>query len=55
MSSTVASAKQSSATLWTGRVMSGIVVLFLLMDAGMKLADMEPKPVLSGRPPCSIR
>ncbi|MBV8747124.1 MAG: DoxX family protein, partial [Xanthobacteraceae bacterium] len=42
MSSTVASAKQSSATLWTGRVMSGIVVLFFLMDAGMKLADIEP-------------
>jgi len=28
--------------LWTGRVMSAIVVLFLLMDAGMKLADVEP-------------
>ena len=42
MSNTVASAKRSSAMLWTGRVMSAIVVLFLLMDAGMKLADVEP-------------
>src|SRR5690242_7976175 len=27
--------------LWIGRVVSGIVVLFLLMDAGMKLVDAE--------------
>jgi DoxX-like family len=42
MSNTVASAKRSSVMLWTGRVMSAIVVLFLLMDAGMKLADVAP-------------
>ena len=42
MSSTTNSAKGSSAILWTGRVLSGVVVLFFLMDAGMKLADVEP-------------
>lgn len=42
MPSTIQFQKQSSAVLWIGRVMSGIVPLFLLMDAGMKLADVEP-------------
>jgi hypothetical protein len=42
MSSTTNSAKGSSAILWTGRVLSGVVVLFFLMDAGMKVADVEP-------------
>ncbi len=28
--------------LWAGRAMSGLVVLFLAMDAGMKLADLQP-------------
>jgi hypothetical protein len=28
--------------LWAGRAMSGIVVLFLAMDAGMKLLDLQP-------------
>ena len=27
---------------WTGSVLSGLVVLFLLMDAGMKLAAIRP-------------
>jgi hypothetical protein len=40
-SNIVTSAKRSGAMLWIGRVMSAIVVLFLLMDASMKLADME--------------
>ena len=28
--------------LWTGRAMSGVVVLFLAADAGMKLLDLQP-------------
>ena len=28
--------------LWAGRAMSGLVVLFLAMDAGMKLLDLQP-------------
>jgi hypothetical protein len=42
MLSTIQFQKGSSAVLWTGRVMSAIVAVFLLMDAGMKLADVEP-------------
>jgi len=30
------------ATRWTGRVLSGLVVLFLLLDAGMKLVPLQP-------------
>lgn len=31
-----------SALLWTGRVLSGLVVAFLLLDAAMKLAAIAP-------------
>ena len=34
--------KQRGAMWWTGVVMSALVVLFLLMDAGMKLAAVRP-------------
>lgn len=30
----------SKAMLWTGRVLTGIVVLFLVLDSGMKLLQM---------------
>lgn len=30
----------SNTQLWTGRVLSALVVLFLVMDFGMKLADL---------------
>jgi len=33
---------QRGAMWWTGMVMSALVVLFLLMDAGMKLAAVRP-------------
>ncbi len=37
----------STKRLWTGRVLSGLVVLFLLMDAVMKL--MKPAAVLKAQ------
>lgn len=33
---------KGNAMLWTGYVLTGISVLFLLMDAGMKLAEARP-------------
>jgi hypothetical protein len=32
----------SRAALWTGRILSGVAVLFLLFDAAMKLARIAP-------------
>lgn len=32
----------STPQLWTGRILSGIVIAFLLMDAGMKLPPVQP-------------
>jgi hypothetical protein len=54
MSSSQTAASQTAATLaapskkvlWTGRIMSGLVVLFLLMDGIMKLVN--PAPVVEG-------
>ncbi|WP_158752363.1 DoxX family protein [Acidobacterium sp. S8] len=37
----------SAKRLWTGRILSGLVVLFLLMDSVMKL--MKPAPVLKAQ------
>jgi hypothetical protein len=37
----------SARRLWTGRVLSGLVVLFLLMDGVMKL--IKPAPVLTAQ------
>ncbi|QSQ19514.1 DoxX family protein [Pyxidicoccus parkwayensis] len=36
----------SKAQLWTGRILSGIAALFLLMDGVMKL--VKPAPVVAG-------
>ena len=32
----------SRATLWTGRVLSGIAVLFLILDGAIKLVPIQP-------------
>jgi hypothetical protein len=42
MSTISQAAKSPRAMAWAGWVMSGIVVLFFLMDAVMKLLDVEP-------------
>ena len=31
---------RTSASIWTGRVLSGLAVAFLIMDAGLKIAQM---------------
>jgi len=36
----------SAKTLWAGRIMSGFVVLFLLVDAGFKLIRPLPAPAV---------
>ena len=36
----------STKTLWAGRIMSGFVVLFLLVDAGFKLIRPLPAPAV---------
>jgi hypothetical protein len=36
-----APAPTSSAMLWTGRIMSGLVILFLLFDGGIKLIPLD--------------
>lgn len=40
--STVERRSPAQAALWSGRIMSGIAVLFLLFDAAMKLARVQP-------------
>ncbi len=37
----IESAGPSKAKLWTGWILSGLVIVFLVMDFGMKLADLE--------------
>lgn len=32
----------TSASSWIGRILSGLVIAFLLMDAGMKLVPIQP-------------
>ena len=39
---TTETAPVSNAALWTGRVMSAIVILFLIFDAGIKLIPIQP-------------
>jgi hypothetical protein len=41
MSTIVQSAPTSGGMVWTGRVLSGLVVLFLLFDGGIKLIPLE--------------
>jgi len=36
------SATQAKSRLWTGRILSGLAVLFLLLDAVMKLMKVQP-------------
>jgi hypothetical protein len=41
MQTTDQTAPISNAALWTGRVMSGLVIAFLLIDGGMKLVPFD--------------
>jgi hypothetical protein len=41
MSTLAQTAPTSNGMLWTGRVMSGLVVLFLLFDGGIKLIPLD--------------
>ncbi|WP_315834513.1 DoxX family protein [Bradyrhizobium prioriisuperbiae] len=41
MSATVATYTESRTMLWTGRVMSGLVILFLLFDGAIKLVPLD--------------
>jgi len=41
MSTTIATSSESGALLWTGRVLSGLVILFLLFDATIKLIPLD--------------
>lgn len=41
MSTMAQVAPRSSGMLWTGRVLSGLVVLFLLFDGGIKLIPLD--------------
>jgi hypothetical protein len=38
----MAEGRESSGMLWTGRIMSGLVSLFLLFDGGARLAGFAP-------------
>jgi hypothetical protein len=46
MESTVQVPPASKGQLWTGRVISTLIILFMLMDAVMKF--VKPKPVIDG-------
>jgi hypothetical protein len=46
MESTLQTPPVSKAQLWTGRVISTLMILFMLMDAVMKF--VKPKPVIDG-------
>jgi hypothetical protein len=46
MQATAQAVKTSSKALWTGRILSGLVVLFLLVDAGFKLIKPLPAPAV---------
>jgi hypothetical protein len=46
MQATALAVKTSSKALWTGRILSGLVVLFLLVDAGFKLIKPLPAPAV---------
>jgi hypothetical protein len=41
MQATLSTAPSSGAALWTGRILSGLVVLFLLFDGAIKVVEME--------------
>jgi hypothetical protein len=44
-----AASAPSKPMLWTGRVLSGLVVLFLAMDSAMKLADLPQVQQAAGQ------
>ena len=46
---TAVPAPSASASIWTGRVLSGLVVIFLLVDAGTKL--VAPQFAIDNSPP----
>lgn len=46
MATLIAPAAAKKGTLWTGRVLSTLAVLFLLMDAGFKLPHPLPQQVV---------
>src|SRR5712675_2294722 len=46
MQATAQAVKTSNKALWTGRILSGLVVLFLLVDAGFKLIKPLPEPAV---------
>ena len=46
MQATALAVQTSSKALWTGRILSGLVVLFLLVDAGFKLIKPLPAPAV---------
>ena len=41
MDATLQTASASKAALWTGRVLSGVVILFLLFDGAIKLIPLD--------------
>ena len=41
MSAILATYTESKAMLWTGRIMSGLVILFLLFDGAIKLVPLD--------------
>ena len=41
MQATLSTAPTSGAARWTGRILSGLVVLFLLFDGAIKVVEME--------------
>lgn len=41
MQATVSAAPASAAARWTGRILSALVVLFLLLDGAIKVVEME--------------
>jgi hypothetical protein len=46
MQATALAVQTSSKALWTGRILSGLVVLFLVVDAGFKLIKPLPAPAV---------
>src|ERR1700731_4549433 len=59
MATLIAPAATTRGTLWTGRVLSTLAVLFLLMDAGFKLPHPLPQQVVQataqlGLPPGAV-
>jgi len=46
MHATAQAVRTSSKALWAGRILSGLVVLFLLVDAGFKLIKPLPAPAV---------